>query len=135
MRRLAVALMAAWMIHSNNQARAALYERQVLEFEEVTGIRPVRVVLLASGGVVELHYQVLDPDKAVSIHDDENPPGLIDEKSGTVVAVPFHDHSYRELHTAITYREMFMNGGGILERGDEVTLVIGDVQIEHIEVG
>lgn len=129
-----LAVLAGWILYTRQQALDEQYTRQVIEFEDATGIRVVRVVLTAGDGIVELHYQVLDPDKAVGVHDDENPPGLIDEGSGAIIAVPFHDHSFRELHTAVTYREMFMNGGGLLEHGSKVTLAVGSAIIEHIEV-
>jgi len=127
--------LAGWITVSTMEARAEAAARQVTAFEDVTGIRVVRVVLTAGGGIVELHYQVLDPDKAVDVHDDEHPPALIDEKTGAIVAVPFHDHAFRELHTAVTYRQLFMNGGGILHRGSTVKVVVGDAIIERIEVG
>lgn len=130
-----LAMLAGWMVYSRAKALDDLYAAQVVQFEDATGIRVVRVVVTAGGGIVELHYQVLDPDKAVAVHDEEAPPGLIDEKTGAIVAVPFHDHSFRELHTAVTYREMFMNGGGLLQRGSKVTFTVGDSIIEHIEVG
>lgn len=132
---LLIGALAAWMMAGAAGARAEAHERQVAAFEEATGIRIVRVVVTAGGGVVELHYRVLDPDKAIAVHDDELPPGLIDEQSGAVVAVPFHDHAFRELHTGVLYRQMFMNGGGILEPGDLVTITVSDAVLEHIDVG
>lgn len=142
-RRLLVALiavglvigLAGWMITARSQAMDELYATQVAQFEDATGIRVVRVVLTAAGGIVDFQYRVLDPDKAVGVHDDEAPPGLVDEKTGAIIGVPFHDHEFRELHTGVTYREMFMNGGGLLERGSKVTLTVGGNIIEHIEVG
>lgn len=129
-----IAALAGWIMNANADARRELYEQQQTTFEEITGIRVLRIVMTAGGGVVELQYQTLDPDKALAVHDDEAPPQLIDERTGAVVAIPFHEHANRELHTAVTYREMFMNGGGALDRGSKVTLTVGDAVIEHIEV-
>lgn len=133
-----VAGLAGWIAKANADADARhgqeLRVQQQASFEDITGIRVVRVALSAGGGIVDLRYQVLDPDKALAIHDDEAPPRLIDEKTAEVVAIPFHDHATRELHTAVTYREMFMNGGGALDRGDRVTIEVGEAVIQHIEV-
>lgn len=103
-------------------------------FEEQTGIRLLRVAITAGGGVVDIQYQVVDPDKALIVHDDDNPPTLVDEATGLLIATPFHDHSFRELHTAVTYHELIMNGGGLLQRGSSVTLTVGGAILEHIVV-
>jgi len=135
---LLLAGLAAWMVISqfttpaittpNGRAQA----RAVFEAE--TGIRVVRVVIVGGGGLVDLQYQVLDPDKSLAIHDDDNPPTLVDEASGNVVAIPFHEHSFQDLHTAITYHELLMNGGGLLETGSKVTLTLGASRLEGIVV-
>jgi len=130
-----VVTLGGWMIRSQADTDAQLDVGQQTAFEDIIGIRVLRVVMTAGGGLVEFQYQVLDPDKSLAVHDDEARPQLIDEESGTVVAIPFHDHKTRELHTAVTYRELFMNGDGVLDRGSKVTLRVGDAQIEHIKVG
>lgn len=128
--------LAIWMILSqvgsgHSQHRQA---REIAVFEEATGIRVLRVALTAAGGVVDLQYQVVDPDKALIVHDDENPPRLMDVDSGLVIAEPFHDHAARELHTAVTYHQLIMNGGGLLKRGSKVTITVGDSRLANIRV-
>lgn len=103
-------------------------------FEEQTGIRILRVAMTAGGGVVDIHYRILNPDKALIVHDDENPPTLIDNASGLLIATPFHDHSFRELHTGVNYHELIMNGGGLLHRGSRVTLTVGESKLEQVIV-
>lgn len=120
--------LAGWMIASqvvgdlaqNRQARA------IAAFEEQTGIRVLRIVLTAGGGIIDLQYQVVDPDKALIVHDDDNPPMMLDQESNLVFANPFHEHASRELHTAVTYHELIMNGGGLIKRGSLVTLRVGE---------
>ncbi len=103
-------------------------------FEEETGIRVLRIARTAGGGVIDLQFQVVDPDKALIIHDDEKPPMMIDEKSNFIFANPFHEHADRELHTAVTYHTLIMNGGGLLQKGSEVTLQVGDSMLQNVLV-
>jgi len=77
---------------------------------------------------------VVDPDKALIVHDVENPPMMIDEKHNLILANPFHEHADRELHTAVTYHQMIMNGGGLLKRGSKITLIVGDSKLENLTV-
>jgi hypothetical protein len=84
--------------------------------------------------MIDLRYQVVDPDKAVMVHDDENPPTIVDEATGQAINTPFHEHGASELHTAITYHELIMNAGGLIKRGSAVTIVIGDARLEHVRV-
>jgi hypothetical protein len=128
--------LALWMIVSQ-VAAGGLQNKQAAAkatFEEQTGIRILRVVMTAGGGMIDLQYQVLDPDKSLIVHDDEDPPQLIDVASGQIVATPFHDHSARELHTAVTYHEIIMNGDGLLQRGSRVTLLVSDSKLENLIV-
>jgi len=128
--------MAGWMIASQvtsnlTQQRQA---KAIATFEEETGVRVLRIVRTAGGGVIDFQFQVVDPDKALIIHDTDNPPMMLDEKSNFIFANPFHDHADRELHTAVTYHQLIMNGGGLLKHGSQVTLRVGDSILEHLVV-
>jgi hypothetical protein len=104
-------------------------------FTEETGLRIVRVYSTAGGGMIDVRYQVVDPDKAILIHDLENPPALVNETTGQMINRPYHDHSSQtELHTGVTYNELLINQGGVIKPGDLVTLSVGAVRLEHILV-
>jgi len=127
---------AGWMIASQVAGDLA-QQRQVKAiavFEEETGIRVLRIARTAGGGIIDLQYQVVDPDKALIVHDADKPPMMLDEKSNIIFANPFHEHASRELHTAVTYHQMIMNGGGLLEQGSKITLKVGDSLLEHLIV-
>jgi hypothetical protein len=128
--------LAAWMI-STQLVDGLIQQRQakaIAAFEEETGIRVLRIVRTAGGGIIDFQYQVIDPDKALIVHDADKPPMMLDEKSNLIFANPFHEHADREVHTAVTYHEMIMNGGGLLERGSKVSLRVGDSILEHLVV-
>lgn len=133
---LLLVALAAWMIASQYSGsfwpdQAAMAQAA---FEEATGIRLVRVASTAQGGMIDLQYQVMDPDKALIIHDDENPPTLIDDATGLVLATPFHDHGFKKLRPALTYHVLIVNGDGLLKRGSTVTLIVGQSRLEHVVV-
>jgi hypothetical protein len=101
-----LAALAMWMIGSQvagglSQQRQATAQAA---FEDQAGIRILRVVMTAGGGMVDIQYQVLDPDKSLIVH------------------------------TAVTYHEIIMNGGGLLRRGSKVTLTVGDSRLAHVVV-
>jgi len=128
--------LAGWMIAS--QVAGNLTQRRQAEaitaFEEETGIRVLRIVRTAGGGIIDFQYQVVDPDKALIVHDADKPPMMLDEKSNLIFANPFHEHADREVHTAVTYHELIMNGGGFLKPGSKITLRVGDSVLEHLIV-
>lgn len=119
-------------------SRLALSARQERQqnaravFEDQTGVRVLRVVLTAGGGMVDLQYQVLDPDRALTLHDADSPPILVDQRSGISLSNSFHSHNARELKAALTYHLLIMNSGGILERGKRVTLKVGEAVLEDL---
>jgi hypothetical protein len=103
---------------------------------DLTGVRIARVTLTAGGGLVDLRYQVVDPDKAAAVHDPSTPPGVIDEETGVVVNNLFMGHMHKgELKAAVTYYLVFENPGDILHRGSTVSVLLGNAQVEHVVVG
>jgi len=133
---LFILALASWMIASQVAGDLAQgrQEKALAAFEEETGIRVLRIAMTAGGGVVDLQYQVVDPDKALVVHDDDSPPRLLDAARGLFIAEPFHEHAARELHTAVTYHQLIMNGGGLLERGSKVTITVGNATLENLRV-
>jgi hypothetical protein len=104
-----------------------------LRFERETGIRVVRVALTAGDGLVDLRYQVIDPDRADVVHTE--PPLLRDERTGAVVGTPFMGHSRMgEPKAGYSYPLLLVNEQGSIERGSSVSVLIGDSILEHVVV-
>lgn len=106
-----------------------------IAFQEATGIQVVRAALIGGGGIIAVHYQVLDPDKSLITHDVEDPPVLTAESSGQSVTYPIPAHtglSPRE--TGRGYNLLFPNRQNLAKRGDQVTLEVGDAILQHIVV-
>jgi predicted ribosomally synthesized peptide with SipW-like signal peptide len=119
------------------QARPVL-DRPVVSADDLpdrAGIRLVRVSVSGAGGLVDLRYQVLDPDKAHALHEPATPPVLIDEASGVVIKDLLMGHSHKGTYKpAVTYYLVFENPGNWVHRGSEVTVLLGDAQVEHVRV-
>jgi hypothetical protein len=104
-------------------------------FQRTTGVRIVRVAVSGGGGLVDLRYQVIDPDRAASLHDAGNPPEVVDERTGVVVDSLFMGHSHQgRLHAAETYYLIFDNPGNLVRRGTRVTVRLGAARVAHVPV-
>jgi hypothetical protein len=133
---------ALWLLISQNFiALGAGSAQQPLEplsqagFSAETGIRVIRVNIAGGGGIIKLHYQVVDPDKAGIVHDDDNPPGVMIEASGQLLNRPLHNHNDDRKHQAgITSTVLIKNSGGALKPGSLVTVIVGQARLEHVSV-
>ena len=97
------------------------------------GIRIRQLSVTGAGGLIDLRYQVLDPDKADSVH--TALPELVDERSGVVVDQLLMGHSHKGvLHAGQTYYLLFENPGDLVRRGSEVTVALGGLRVPHIRV-
>lgn len=105
------------------------------EFEAATGVRITRVGLSGADGIVDVRYQVLDPDKAVVVHDKENPPALVG-KSGRVFGRSWHSsHTRRKQPRAGgTYYFLLLNERGGLHHGSTVSVKVGRALLPNVTV-
>ncbi len=99
------------------------------------GIQVSLLAVTAAGGLIEFRYQVVDPDKADPLrHDLKLLPALVVEHSGATLVLSSLPHSHgRGTRLGGTYFLLFPNARNAIHRGDLVTLVIGDVRLEHLE--
>ena len=104
-------------------------------FEAATGLRVTLVATTAGGGMIDLRYQVIDPDKAILVHNPDTPPTIVDEATGETFSTPWMQHTHnRPLKAGITYYLVLVNSKGGIKPGDFVTVVIGDYRLEHVIV-
>ena len=102
---------------------------------ERSGVRLVRVAVTGDGGLLDLRYQVVDPNKAVTVHEDQTPPAIIDERTGLVLNRLLMGHAHKgQLKPAVSYYLVFENTGNWVHRGGKVTVLLGDAQVEHVVV-
>lgn len=102
---------------------------------ERSGVRLVRVAVTGGGGLLDLRYRVVDPSKAVAVHENQTPPAIIDESSGLVLNRLLMGHAHHgALKPAVSYYLIFENTGNWVHRGSRITVLLGDAQVEHVVV-
>ncbi|WP_426594677.1 hypothetical protein ACPPVS_03900 [Cellulomonas sp. McL0617] len=138
---------AIWLSHGSHQDATAAADAAVPVSwgrEAVTadglvarsGVRIVGVTVTGAGGLVDLRYQVVDPDTADALHDPANPPAVVDEETGLVVHDLFMNHSHSgQFKAGETYYLVFDNPNGWIHTGSVVTVLLGDAQVDHVVVG
>jgi hypothetical protein len=100
-----------------------------------SGVRITQVAVSGGGGLVDLRYEVVDPDRANALHDPGTPPAVVDEKTGVVVHQLLMNHAHSGPFTAgVTYYLVFDNPANWVTRGSRVTVLLGDAQVEHVVV-
>jgi len=131
---------AVWLLASGSSSGAV--ERQgpsaaaIGAFEEATGVQLVRVALTGGGGIVDLRFRVLDPDKAVAVHGPKSPPAIVDESTGKVVDEPFMGHRMapRKMRAGATQYVLLVNTQGLVESGEHVTVRLAGVGLKDVLV-
>ena len=102
---------------------------------EVSGVQIVYVAITGGGGLIDLRYQVIDPDKANAVHDENYPPTLVDEATGLVVNSLLMGHSHTGTFNAgQTYYMIFENPGNIVQSGNKVSVLLGNAEVDHVVV-
>ena len=117
----------------------AAWQRPVVSeagLAERSGVRIVQVAVSGGGGLVDLRFQVVDPEKAASIHDLATPAAVVDESTGLVVNQLLMGHSHTApFEPGVTYYLVFENPGNLVHRGSDVSVLLGNAQVEHVVVG
>jgi hypothetical protein len=104
-------------------------------FEQRAGVRLVRVSATAAGGLVDVRYQVVDEEAALSIHDSGRTPALVDERTGRTFDDEWMGHlMHPTLRLGRTYYLLLLNPGGELKSGSGVTVTMGGAILEHVLV-
>ena len=107
--------------------------------EEPQAISIEAVHITAAGQFIDLRYRVLDPAKATEQLGAKVKPRLIDERTGSVMAVPTTPKlgSLRQTQgrqaTGRTYFILFANNGSVAP-GSVVTAEIGPMVFRHLVV-
>jgi hypothetical protein len=106
------------------------------------GIRVEGLRLSAAGSMLDFRYRVLDAKKAAPLLDGKLQPMLLDAAHGARLGVPESAVLGRIRQTARNnnikldrnYFIMFGNPGKVLQSGDKVTLLLGQVKITDLSV-
>jgi hypothetical protein len=103
--------------------------------EQELGVRFSRVVVVGDGGLVQLSFVVMDPDKATQFEASlSKPPAIVSEArpGGTTrVSVMKQGHN---LTAGQTYYLVYENTRGAIRPGERVTIRVVDKQLRHVPV-
>ncbi len=109
------------------------------DLQEIWGIKIMSVRLTAGGCMIDFRYRVLDPEKAVKLSDAHLHPCIVDEGTGTKFIVPSPPatgplRNTRKPVADKNYFVIFANPANFIKSGGKVTVVIGDLKLEHLSV-
>ena len=121
------------------RSSAAWHARRGLYFKRNWGVDIVGVRPVSSGYMLRFDYRVVDPARAAALADHQVRPYLIDEATGTALAVPAMEkvgelRQKGSLEASRTYFMIFGNPGRLVKRGSRVTLVVGNFRADGLVV-
>ena len=105
------------------------------DLSQRSGVSITQVAVTGNGGLVDLRFKVLDPQRANALHDQATPPAVVDERSGLVAHELLMNHAHSGSYSiGVTYYLVFNNPGNWIHRGSRVTVLLGNAQVEHVVV-
>jgi hypothetical protein len=121
----AAVLLATWVLAALGTPSA----------RERWGVDQLRVHRTAGGHLLDLRYQVVDPARAGSLLAEESSVYLVHEKSGLRLPVPSTPKAGSLRNTGVpragrAYFALFTNPGGLVQRGDQVSVMLGALTAE-----
>jgi len=132
---LLLVLSVVFIVPFIHPAAAPLSQEDVMAaIEDQYGVRISMIAVTMGGGAVDFRFQVVDPDKATNFcYDYENLPVLFVEDTGARIDPRQHTH-HVNYQFGRTYYQLYRNPGGIVKQGTRLTVVIGDLRLEHFVV-
>ncbi len=129
-----LALGVRTVVASADDVRSGTTAVSVQEFAAHTGVRVTLLGVTAQGGMIEFRYQVVDPDRAsLLLHDESMRPILVAEDSGQTLAMVSRPHNHKaDLKVGGTYFFLMANTRNAIRDGTPVTVIVGDVRLEHV---
>jgi hypothetical protein len=104
--------------------------------ETAWGVRMTSVNVGADGGLVDLRFVVLDPSKATALmagQRDVVPRLAVDDKGLKTFYPSMTVH--RQMTAGRTYVMLYRTTGGTIRSGQEMTILVGNLRIDHVVPG
>ncbi len=126
----AIALGGLWAVARANQLPGVVVSQAA--FEEKWGIHISHIAVVADGGLIDFRFQVIDPDKASPVMEVETRPHLYVESTGQEVSSLYHIMHNHDIQAGKSHYLIFNNENGAIRSGTSVSVVLGDMRLEHI---
>jgi hypothetical protein len=103
------------------------------------GVDSFSVKSVESGQMIRFNYRIVNVDKAKPLNDKRETPYLIDAKARVKLLVPNMEkvgqlRQSAEPEAGKAYWMVFSNKGGVVKRGDRVTVEIGKFRVDGLVV-
>ncbi len=128
------------VITTGGEGGAPVATSEALALEARWGVRVLSLRRSAGGYLLDLRYRITDPEKSSALLDRSQKPRLLDKKRGTTLEVPSAPkigslrQFTRDPKKDRTYFALFANPARRVQAGDELSLVMGDLELSHIVV-
>ena len=118
---------------------AALSPHAMQRYQVLWGVDSLGVKAVESGQMIRFSYRVLDKNKAAAVNDKKATPFLIDEAAHVKLVVPDMEKVGQLRQSSApeagkSYWMVFSNKGGIVKRGDRVSVQIGKFRVDGLVV-
>ncbi|MFM2077264.1 MAG: hypothetical protein RJA49_1154 [Actinomycetota bacterium] len=127
-----------FVLHGRSGSNSAIEGSKAVTAEQLAdqyGVKLDVLGLIASGGLIEMKFQVLDADKASALFGDvEDMPKLAVEGSSTTLTSAKGMKHHLTLLDGATYFFLYTNANDVVHRGDLVAFVMNGVRLPHLEV-
>ncbi|TYO96666.1 hypothetical protein EDC39_11356 [Geothermobacter ehrlichii] len=114
--------------------------QELSEAEKALGVRVETVRLAAAGYMLDFRYYVYDSEKSRPLASKKFFPYLIHQRTGAYLGIPAPAkvgslrQKPRSHYPDRSYFMLFANPGGLVKRGDRVTIVVGKYRFENLVV-
>ncbi len=124
---------------ASRQSAAEWRSRHGLYYKRNWGVEIIGVKPVSSGFMLAFKYRVVDADKARTLNERKIKAHLIDEATGTVLAVPALENIGELRQGSMpeadrTYFMVFGNPGKLVKSGSRVSIVAGDFRLDGLVV-
>lgn len=113
--------------------RAEIQAEAAAQIEDQWGIRIVHVALVANGGLIDLRYQVTNPEKAYDLFDKVEYIPRVIAADGTEMSMNDDPHTH-DLEFGYQYFFLLRNVAGAVQPGGLVSVAVGDKVLPFVEV-
>lgn len=104
------------------------------QVEAQWGVRVQHIAVLADGGLIDFRFQVIDPDKAAPLFSVEKRPAMIVESTGQRVDSLYHPNMAHGTAAGQSVYFIYNDTAGALKSGTLVSVLFGDLRLEHVPV-
>jgi hypothetical protein len=104
--------------------------------ESTYGVRFDRVVVVATGGMLQINYTVVDESKATALHDEATLPylQLADGTKLNMPGIAGHSHSKSTPGVGSGGYILLANSNALVGDGTEVSIHMGQLRLDHVAV-